>query len=100
MKREEILIKDINLKDERFRISSFFSLEKLLFSLKEVGLVNPPLVTYRNHRLVLVSGWKRVLACQGLSLTSIPVWMVNQITICKHFCWLSMKIWQSESLTF
>ena len=77
MKREEILIKDINLKDERFRISRFFSLESLLLSLKEVGLVNPPLVTCRERRLVLVSGWKRVLACQGLSLNSIPVWMVE-----------------------
>ena len=77
MEREEILIKDINLKDERFRISYFFSLESLLLSLKEVGLVNPPLVTYRDHRLVLVSGWKRVLACLELSLTSIPVWVVE-----------------------
>ena len=77
MKRDVTLIKDINLKDERFRISTFFSLESLLLSLKEVGLINPPLVTYRDHRLVLVSGWKRILACQRLSLTSIPVWTVE-----------------------
>ncbi len=77
MKRKEILIKDINLKDERFRISSFFSMESLLLSIKEIGLINPPLVTIRNHRLVLVSGWKRVLACLELSMTSIPVWIVR-----------------------
>lgn len=77
MKREEILIKNINLKDERFRISYFFSLEGLLLSLKEIGLINPPLVTSRNRQLILVSGWKRVLACLELSLTSIPVWVVR-----------------------
>jgi ParB family chromosome partitioning protein len=77
MKREEIHIKNINLKDERFRISYFFSLKGLLLSLKEVGLINPPLVTSRNRQLILVSGWKRVLACLELSLTSIPVWVVR-----------------------
>lgn len=77
MKREEIHIKNINLKDERFRISCFFSLEGLLLSLKEVGLINPPLVTSRNRQLILVSGWKRVLACLKLSLTSIPVWVIR-----------------------
>jgi len=77
MKREEIHIKNINLKDERFRISYFFSLKGLLLSLKEVGLINPPLVTSRNRQLILVSGWKRVLACLELSLTSIPVWVIR-----------------------
>lgn len=77
MKREEVYLKDIDLKDERFRISFFFSLEKLRQSLKEVGLINSPLVTYRQDRLILISGWKRVLACKALSFSSIPAWMVK-----------------------
>lgn len=77
MRRKEILIKDINLKDERFRISYFSSMENLLLSIKEIGLINPPLVSSRNRQLILVSGWKRVLACLELSMTSIPVWIIR-----------------------
>jgi len=65
--------KEIYLKDERFRISYYFSLEKMIDSLKKIGLIHPPLVTYRQGRAILVSGWKRVLACLKLSLASIPV---------------------------
>jgi len=77
MRRKEILIKNINLKDERFRISCFSPMESLLLSIKEIDLINPPLVTSRNRQVILVSGWKRVLACLELSLTSIPVWVVR-----------------------
>lgn len=70
-------IKKIFLKDERFRISYYFSLHKLKLSLKSVGLMNPPLVTIRDGHIVLVSGWRRILACRELSFPSIPVYFVE-----------------------
>jgi len=75
MKREKLSLEEINLKDERFRVSFYFYLEKMVNSLKKIGLVNPPLVAYRNSRFILVSGWKRVLGCLQLSLSPIPVKM-------------------------
>jgi len=42
-------------------------------SLREIGLINPPLVTIRNDRFILVTGWKRVLACLKLSFPFVPV---------------------------
>ena len=77
MNREKIPIKKIFLRDERFRISYYFPLHKLKLSLKRIGLINPPLVTTRDGRLVLVSGWRRVLACRELSFPSIPVYFVE-----------------------
>jgi ParB family chromosome partitioning protein len=77
MKRENLALKKIFLKDERFRISYYFDLEKLVASIREVGLLNPPLVTRRNERFILVSGWKRVMACLNLSLSPIPVLVVE-----------------------
>lgn len=77
MKKDEVLIEDIDLKDQRFRISPFFSVDRLLLSIKEAGLINPPLVTSRRGKLLLVSGWKRVLACKKLSFVTVPVRMVK-----------------------
>lgn len=73
MRKENLSPEKIYLKDERFRISFNFSLQKMKNSLQEVGLINPPLVTVRKGRFILVAGWKRVLACLELSFPSIPV---------------------------
>jgi hypothetical protein len=77
MKKENLSHNKIFLKDERFRISYYFDLEKLVTSIREIGLLNPPLVTRRNGRFILVSGWKRVMACLNLSLSPIPVLVVQ-----------------------
>jgi ParB family chromosome partitioning protein len=73
MKREKLDIKEIFLKDERYRTSYHFSPEKLKLSLQETGLLHPPLLALRDGRFILVSGWKRVLACSELSLSPIPI---------------------------
>jgi ParB-like chromosome segregation protein Spo0J len=73
MKNENLTPEEIYLKDERFRISYYFSVERLMNSLREIGLLNPPLVTVRNGHFILVTGWKRVLACLQLAFSSIPV---------------------------
>lgn len=78
MKKINIALNDIFLEDEMFRISYFFSLEKLIPSLKKVGLISPPLVTIRGKRFILVSGWKRVLACLKISLSPIPVFVIEK----------------------
>ena len=71
-------MKDIYLEDERFRTSYHFPLEKLMISLERTGLLHPPHVTLRDNRYILVSGWKRVLACLRLSLSEIPVFVVDE----------------------
>lgn len=78
MKRETITLDKIFLKDERYRISHHFSLEKLIISLREIGLVHPPLLSLQDHRLILVSGWKRVLACLELSLSPLEVYVTEE----------------------
>jgi ParB family chromosome partitioning protein len=77
MKRENISLNKIYLKDERYRISYYFDLDKLVASIREVGLLNPPLVALRDGRFILVTGWKRVMACLELSPSSIPVVVVQ-----------------------
>lgn len=85
MKFEHIALKNIFLKDERFRISYDFSLESLALSLQRIGLISPPLVVSRGNHFILVSGWKRVLACCKLSLSPLPVFVVEEENDLKVF---------------
>ncbi len=59
-------LRRIKWRDERFRTSHFFDLGPLIFSIKKAGLVSPPLVLKEGWGFVLVSGWKRALACRQL----------------------------------
>ncbi len=79
MKLLDVTLDDISLKDERFRFSYQFDLDKLLSSIKKIGLISPPLVVERDEpKFVLVSGWKRVYACLQLSLTHVPVYLLDE----------------------
>ncbi|MGB3863506.1 MAG: ParB N-terminal domain-containing protein [Candidatus Aminicenantaceae bacterium] len=72
MRSEDIRLDTINIKDERFRISYYSDLFALIHSISEIGLIHPPVITYREGDAIIVTGWKRVLACQSLDLPSIP----------------------------
>jgi len=78
MKSITLDVDKINLTDERFRISYYFSLEKLLVSIKKIGLLQLPLVISQGKKFVLVSGWKRVLACLELSLSPLKAFVVSK----------------------
>lgn len=78
MRKDYLLLKDISLTDERFRISHFFSLDKLLLSIKKVGLINPPMVVFRDSQYIIASGWKRVFACMKLKWKRIPVYILDE----------------------
>ncbi len=78
-------LKDIELNDQRFRISHFCSLDLLSQSIQVVGLIYPPVVTLRNGFMVPVTGWKRILSCKQLLLSPIPVFVSNEKDDLKSF---------------
>ena len=78
MKFTQIDPAEIELADDSFRISFFYTGAELKNSIQEVGLLNPPVLTRREGRLILVSGWKRVLACMNLKLQLIPIFISSQ----------------------
>ena len=81
----KILLEDIDLSDQRFRISFFCSLDQLKQSIREIGLIYPPVVTPRNGFMVPVTGWKRILACKQILLSSIPVYVSRETDDLKSF---------------
>ncbi len=79
MKYTTIDLHKIELKDDRFRISYFVSIEDLIESIRTTGLINPPVLSFREEKPVIVSGWRRVLACRKLSFKSIPVFISGEM---------------------
>jgi len=69
---------DIDLADERFRISVVLASDELAASIRDLGLLNPPVVAQRQGSRVLVSGWKRVQACRTVALSPIPVFVADE----------------------
>lgn len=78
MRFEEVALRAIDLRDERFRTSRESSLERLVWSIKNAGLVNPPVVARRGSRYVLVTGWKRVQACRALGIRRVSVLVTEE----------------------
>jgi len=98
MKLLEVPLDDINQKDERFRFSYHFDLHKLLISIKKFGLVCPLVVVKRDEsKYVLVSGWKRVLACLELSLTHVPVYLLDEQDDCRAFLLCLYENWAARN---
>ena len=77
MRFTTIDVNKLELSDDRFRISYFISLEKLTRSIQSTGLINPPVLIFRGKSLIILSGWRRILACRQLSIPSIPVFIAE-----------------------
>lgn len=85
MKFTNLDLNRIDLSDERFRISRHFTLNELTASIKRAGLLNPPVLTQRENKLVVVSGWKRIMACHKLTFSTIPVFISPETDDLKVF---------------
>jgi hypothetical protein len=79
MKLFDLSLDEIDLEDERFRFSYHFELDKLLISIKKMGILSPILVVKRDGPLyVVLSGWKRILASRELAIESIPSFWIEE----------------------
>ncbi len=82
---ETIRLSRISLRDERFRVSYFFDLQALALSIAASGLLVPPLVRASGKRFIIVSGWRRVLACRESGLAEIPALVTDEADDLKLF---------------
>ncbi|HUU39272.1 MAG TPA: ParB/RepB/Spo0J family partition protein [Candidatus Desulfaltia sp.] len=78
MRHEEVPLRAIDFRDERFRTSRDTDLEGLIWSIKKAGLISPPVLCRRGRRYVLVTGWRRALACRALGFRKIPVLVTEE----------------------
>jgi hypothetical protein len=82
---KQLDLHELDVEDTRFRISEFFSLDRLVLSIKKIGLIHPLLVTRREGRFILVSGWKRLSACLKLGISRVPALILDEPDDLKAF---------------
>jgi len=70
---QEISIEEINLGDERFRISEDLDSAPVLESLREIGQLNPVLVLDGGARKIIVCGFRRIRALRELGIAQVSV---------------------------
>ncbi|NJL59041.1 MAG: ParB N-terminal domain-containing protein [Desulfobacteraceae bacterium] len=63
--------------DERFRISTRTDCDDLCDSVRQIGLINPPILLPSDTDFVLISGFRRIEACRKIGMTDIPARIVN-----------------------
>lgn len=71
---------EINLEDRRFRFTLNPVEEKFLRSVREIGVLQPLLITYREGKAVLIDGWKRVEAARSCGLEELLALEINNQT--------------------
>ncbi|MCX7973109.1 MAG: ParB N-terminal domain-containing protein [Candidatus Aminicenantes bacterium] len=77
MKLLTVCLEAINLKEKKFCLSPFIDYQKLVPSIARVGLLVPPLVKSIDNGLMVISGWRRVLACYDLKIETIPILLTS-----------------------
>ncbi len=85
MYKHKLPITDINKADDRFRFCYFPDLSPIISSIKKIGLVYPLVLAEREGKKIIVCGWKRLLACEKLSFSEVPVVILNEENDLKVF---------------
>jgi len=70
-------IDSINLNDTTFKISTEKSLEPLLDSLKNLDIINPPVLKAKNDHFIIICGFRRLAACRLLEKKSIHARIID-----------------------
>jgi hypothetical protein len=68
---QEISIEEINLEDERYRISEDLDPATLLDSMKEIGQLNPVLLHGQGKNKIIVCGFRRIRAMSKLGMSQV-----------------------------
>jgi ParB family chromosome partitioning protein len=84
-KEDLVYLSSIDLEDHAFRITTNKSLKSLTLSIKNVGLLNPPILVKKNSDFRVISGFRRIYASFDLGMTRIPARIVESHQN-KHAC--------------
>ncbi len=68
----EIEISLVDIDDRTFKISTDEDTGTIAPSLRDIGLINPPILHRRNRNFTIVSGFRRIKAARGLSWPKMP----------------------------
>ena len=61
----------IDLEDKTFLVGNKENLSSVLSSIKEIGVLNTPILRKIDDKYQVVTGWKRILSCRELGFSEI-----------------------------
>ncbi|MCP3921146.1 MAG: ParB/RepB/Spo0J family partition protein [Desulfobacterales bacterium] len=77
IKIEKVKLEDID-SDEKFRVTTNNCIKELLSSIKEDGLITPPLLIFEKNKYLIVSGFRRLSACKKLNVAEINAIVLDE----------------------
>ncbi|MCP4346950.1 MAG: ParB N-terminal domain-containing protein [Desulfobacterales bacterium] len=75
-----IRLSHIDSEDDSYRITTNTKLDDLTDSIKNVGLLNPPLLIEKSETFRIISGFRRTEACKKLGWSDIQAWVADPDT--------------------
>ncbi len=79
-KEKNIQLSCIDSGDNTYRITTKTCIDDLIDSIKNVGLMAPPILMKKTYKLIIVCGFRRVAACQSLGWSNIEARVLDSST--------------------
>lgn len=79
-----VSLSKIDSKDATYRITSRHPSIELVGSIREIGLLRPPLLKIDGDRYVIISGFARIAACRQLGWSRIAAGLLDASSTAKH----------------
>lgn len=76
-KFEDIKIESINTEDTFYKITTCNEIEELSNSIRDLGIINPPVLVHEKDQFSIVSGFRRIGAAIRSGLPKIQVKLIN-----------------------
>lgn len=85
--KNQVPLSLIDSEDQTFRITTETGIDDILDSIKNVGLINPPILIKKKSKYTIICGFRRIAACRILGLLNIeakiPVSNANELDCLK-----------------
>ena len=85
--KNQVPLSLIDSKDQTFRITTETGVDDILDSIKNVGLINSPILIKKKSKYTIICGFRRIAACRILGLLNIeakfPVYNANELDCLK-----------------
>ncbi|MBW2152808.1 MAG: ParB N-terminal domain-containing protein [Deltaproteobacteria bacterium] len=100
-KNETIPLSDIDSNDETYRITTETDVSEIAASIASIGLVNTPIFFKDSSRVIVVSGFRRIKACEALGLKEIEARVIGsdsshfervEIAVCENSLQRSLNL--------
>ena len=75
---QKVMLRAVDLTDNRFRITTATDLDKLISSIQALGLLHPPILKQNPKGHTIICGFRRIAACQRLGWDSVYVKILKE----------------------